>query len=83
MEKVSTCHKKRQSPIPLRPVVRFAKHLAVFDVCCAAFGPCRDMVGVHLVEFPDALCVRLVSNRAQRTVRDALLLRRRMRWYSG
>ena len=41
-------------PIPLRSIVRLAKHLAVGDVCSTTFTPCGDVVGIHFIEFPNA-----------------------------
>lgn len=30
----------------------FAKHLAVADVCCTAFAPCRNVVSIHVPQLP-------------------------------
>ena len=37
--------------IPLRPVMRPAQHLAVFQLCYAAFAPGGHMVGIHLERY--------------------------------
>ena len=54
--------------IPLGPVVRFAEHLAVADVRCAAFAPRRYMVGIHFIILPYTLCVGVMSDGTQRAV---------------
>ena len=51
-------------PIALRSVVSLAQHLAVFDVGLATLAPGRNMVGIHLGNFPDALAVALVTQGA-------------------
>lgn len=52
--------------VPLGPVVRFAEHLAVADVRCAALAPYRHMVGVHFAFFVNPLGVGVISDGAQR-----------------
>jgi len=42
--------------------VRFAQHLAVADIGCAAFAPRGNVVGVHLAQFPDPGPVRIVPD---------------------
>jgi hypothetical protein len=41
--------------------MRFTQHLTVIDVCCAAFAPSGDVVGIHISEFPDFAFVGIVS----------------------
>ena len=52
-------------PISLCLIVGPAQHLAVADICRAAFAPGGDVVGVHLVQLPDPGFVRVVPKRAQ------------------
>lgn len=58
-------------PVPLRPVVGLAEHLAIADACRAAAAPCRHVVGVHLRKLPDAGMVGTVGHGAVRAVGDA------------
>ncbi len=52
--------------------MRDAKQLTVCDVCGTALAPCRNVVGVHFVESIDLVLVRVVTDRAVRTVGLAL-----------
>ena len=54
--------------VSLRPVVGFAEHLAVADVCSTAMRPGGHMVGVHFGELPDAGSVGIVADCAIRAV---------------
>ena len=64
-----------RSLVALCAVVGLAEQLAVRRARLAALRPRRDMVGVHLLELPDPRRVRVVAVGAERTVRNALLLR--------
>ena len=37
-------------PISFHPIMCLAEHLAIVNICCAAFAPCRHMVGIHVFE---------------------------------
>ena len=53
-----------------------AKHLAVLLVRRTAFAPCRNVIGVHLVQFPDFfLFLFVVAHRAVWAIADAFLFR--------
>ena len=54
--------------IAFGPVMGDAKHLAVLRRASAAFAPCGNVVGIHFVELIDSALVRVVPNRAERTV---------------
>jgi hypothetical protein len=55
--------------IPFRTVMRLAKHLAVLLICRAALAPCRNVIGVHLVQFPYLFLDLInVTHRAVRAV---------------
>ena len=51
-----------------------AQHAAVRLICGSAFAPCRDVVGIHLGEFPDAGTVGAVLQGAVGAVAHAFLL---------
>ena len=46
-----------QLPIPHCAIVGFAKHLAVFEGCCAAFAPGCYVVGIHIGKPHVKICV--------------------------
>jgi len=50
--------------IPLRPVMRPAQHLAVFQLCYAAFAPSCNMVGFHFGQLPYFTLAGIVTQRA-------------------
>ena len=54
--------------VSLCPVVCLAKHLAVLNACCAAFAPCRDVVGIHFGELPHLLATCFMSDGTERAV---------------
>ena len=58
--------------IPFCPIMRPTQHLAVFDCGFAAFTPRRYVVGIHFFQFPDAMCILVVTDSAIRTVRSVL-----------
>ncbi len=62
-------------PIPLRAVVGEAEKLTVLHGRPATLAPRRHVVGLHLVESVDARLVRTRADGAERTIRDARLLR--------
>ena len=62
------------SAVSLRPVMRFAEHLAVTFVGDAAIAPRLHMVGIHFAKFPQALPVCIVTYGAERTVADTFTL---------
>ena len=41
-------------PIALCAIMRFAKHLAVLDICGATLAPGGHVVSIHLGKFPEA-----------------------------
>ncbi len=63
-----------QLSITFGPIVGNAEHLAVLGRTFAAFAPRGNVVGVHFVELIDSALVRVVPNRAERTVGLALAL---------
>ena len=54
--------------ITFGPIVGNAEHLAVLGRTFAALAPCGNVVGVHFVELIDSALVRIVPNRAERTI---------------
>ena len=44
--------------------MRFAQHLAVLYICTSALAPCCHMVGIHFLQFPNALTVGIVADGA-------------------
>ena len=62
------------SAVSLRPVMRFAEHLAVTFAGDAAIAPRLHMVGIHFAKFPQALPVCIVTYGAERTVADTFTL---------
>ena len=53
--------------------MRLAEHLAVGDVCCAAFRPSCDMVCVHFRQFPYTRTVGVMTDGTKRTVGNFFL----------
>lgn len=51
-----------------------AKHLAVVHARCSALAPCSNVVGIHFLQFPDALAVSIVPDSAIRTVANTFSL---------
>ncbi len=51
--------------IALSPVVGFAEHLAVGHDRGSAGAPGSDVVGIHLVKFPDFGFVRVGTDRTE------------------
>ena len=56
-------------------IMCFAEHLAVPDVCRPALRPRRHVVSVHLRKLIDPHSVRRMTDRTERTIRHAFLLR--------
>ena len=55
-------------PIAFCAVVRLAQHLAVFNICPAAFAPRSHMVGIHVFEIPNFGFVCIMPNGAMRAI---------------
>ena len=49
-----------------------AKHLTVLNIRAAPLAPCRHMVSVHFIQFPDTLMVGIVANGAMWAVGSSL-----------
>ena len=54
--------------------MRFAKHLAVANIGCAALAPCRYMVSVHFAVLPNTAGVIVRTQRTKRTIRFIVCL---------
>ena len=54
--------------VALRTVMRFAEHLTILDVGCAALAPRRHMVCVHILQIPNLAFRDIVANGTQRAV---------------
>ena len=55
-------------------IVSFAEHFTIFYIRCSTFAPCRDMISIHLREFPDFTLICIVSHGTVWTVRDSFFL---------
>ena len=47
----------------------FTKHLTIRIICCVALTPCCHMVGIHLIQSINPLCIIVMSNSTIGTIR--------------